>query len=332
MSTFNRRDFGLSVAAAGAAGVLPFGPALAAEPPPETRTIRLRKDFAICFAPYYVVTKFLEAEGFDDVQYVDVFGDEGTDLIAQGGIDIAAEFSGQIVANLDNGKNITALGGIHVGCYELFAREPIRRISDLRGRRIGIKYVGFAEYLYVSLIAAYVGLDPMRDLEWVAGGDTALEMFMAGETDAYLGFPPEPQILRANGHDRVILNTVLDRPWSQYFCCTLFGNRDWVRAHPVATKRFLRALYRAAEFCTLEPEKSAQHLVDSGFVKRYDYALETIRLIPYDLWHDYDAEDTMRFYALKMHEVGMLKTDPNTLIAEGTDWRFLNELKREMKG
>ena len=39
----------------------------------------------------------------------------------------------------------------------------------------------------------------------------------------------------------------------------------------------------------------------------------------------------MRFYALRLHEVGMIKSSPNPLIAEGTDWRFLNELKRELK-
>ena len=39
----------------------------------------------------------------------------------------------------------------------------------------------------------------------------------------------------------------------------------------------------------------------------------------------------MRFYALRLHEVGMIKSSPNTIIAEGTDWRFLNELKRELK-
>ena len=39
----------------------------------------------------------------------------------------------------------------------------------------------------------------------------------------------------------------------------------------------------------------------------------------------------MRFYALRLHEVGMIKSSPNQIIAEGTDWRFLNELKRELK-
>jgi NitT/TauT family transport system substrate-binding protein len=51
----------------------------------------------------------------------------------------------------------------------------------------------------------------------------------------------------------------------------------------------------------------------------------------YNAWREFDPEDSLRFYALRLHEVGMIKSSPNALLAEGTDWRFLNELKRELK-
>jgi len=40
----------------------------------------------------------------------------------------------------------------------------------------------------------------------------------------------------------------------------------------------------------------------------------------------------VRFYALRLHEVGMVKSSPQKLIAEGTDWRFLTEIKEELQG
>jgi NitT/TauT family transport system substrate-binding protein len=49
------------------------------------------------------------------------------------------------------------------------------------------------------------------------------------------------------------------------------------------------------------------------------------------MWREYDPADTLRFYALRLHEAGMIQSSPNALIAEGTDWRFVNELKRELK-
>jgi len=111
----------------------------------------------------------------------------------------------------------------------------------------------------------------------------------------------------------------------------LVGNREYVGNYPVATKRVLRAILRAAEFCASEPGRAAQRLVDGGFTRRYDYALETLRGIPYGRWRDYDAEDSIRFFALRMHEVGLIKSSPQKIIAKGTDWRSLNELKRELK-
>jgi NitT/TauT family transport system substrate-binding protein len=105
-----------------------------------------------------------------------------------------------------------------------------------------------------------------------------------------------------------------------------------VRTHPVATKRALRAILKAADGCTLAPAQAAQFMVDKGFTRRYDYALQASKEIPYNQWREYSAADTLRFYALRLHEVGMLKSTPQKLLAQGTDWRFFNELKKELKG
>jgi len=110
------------------------------------------------------------------------------------------------------------------------------------------------------------------------------------------------------------------------------GNREFVRKHPVATKRAMRALLKSADICALEPERAARTLVDKGFTTRYDYALQTMKELPYGKWREYDPEDTVRFYSLRLQEVGMIKSSPQKIIAQGTDWRFLRELKKELKG
>lgn len=94
----------------------------------------------------------------------------------------------------------------------------------------------------------------------------------------------------------------------------------------------MRAILKATDLCATEPESVAQRLVDGGFTKRYDYALQTLKEIPYDTWRKYDAEDTFRYYALRLHELGFVKASPQKIIAAGTDWRLLDELKRELKG
>jgi NitT/TauT family transport system substrate-binding protein len=202
----------------------------------------------------------------------------------------------------------------------------------LKGKSIGIRTLSSSAHLYLSIMAAHVGIDPKRDIRWVTDTDgNAMEGYAEGRTDAFLAFPPEPQRLRAQGIERVILRTATDRPWSQYFCCMLAGHREFVRAHPVATKRVLRAILKAADLCAVEPERVARQLVDGGITPQYDYALQTVTEIPYDRWREYDSEDTIRFYSLRLHEAGMIKSGPQKIISGGTDWRFLNELKRELK-
>lgn len=144
--------------------------------------------------------------------------------------------------------------------------------------------------------------------------------------------PPVWQEAQEKQIGRVLLNTATDRPWSQYFCCVVAGNRAFVQQYPVATKRVLRAILKATTICALEPERVAQTLVEKGHTPRYDYALAALKDIPYAKWREYDAEDTVRFYALRLHEIGVIMSSPQKIIAQGTDWRFLNALKKELKG
>jgi len=77
--------------------------------------------------------------------------------------------------------------------------------------------------------------------------------------------------------------------------------------------------------------QAARLIVDGGFTKSYDYALQTLSDNPYTAWREFDAEDSVRFYALRLHELGMIKNSPKRILADGTDWRFLDEVKRELK-
>ena len=154
----------------------------------------------------------------------------------------------------------------------------------------------------------------------------------AGTIDALVAFPPVPQELRTRKIGHLVVSSAVDRPWSQYFCCMVGVHQAFVRQYPVATKRAVRAILKATDLCALEPERAAQWIVEKGFTPRYDYALQTMQEIPYNRWREYDPEDTVRFYALRLHEIGLIKSTPQKIIAQGTDWRFFNELKKELKG
>jgi NitT/TauT family transport system substrate-binding protein len=326
----SRRDFLAGLSAASAASLLGPRASLADEPPPETTTIKLAYYSNNCLAPLLVAEDLLRAEGFTDVRYVSV-PESFTipELVARGDCHFANTFAGTLVSYMDNGLPIIGLAGVHSGCYELFAHEPVRTISQLRGKRVAIQDLNSDGYYYLAIMAAHVGFDPKTDFDWVTSASNPMELFAERKADAFLAFPPEPQELRDRNIGRVIISTIQDRPWSQYLCCVLFSSKEFVRNHPIATKRYLRAVLKSADYCADQPEKAAQRLVEAG--SRYEYALQTLTEIQYREWRNYDPEDTMRFYALLLHEAGMIESSPNQILAEGTDWRFLNELKRELK-
>jgi NitT/TauT family transport system substrate-binding protein len=342
----SRRDFLASLTAAGAAGVLSPRISLADEGPPETTTIRLLGDASICQAPGFIADDLLRAEGFTDIRYLypsepewetkgqgrpryllSASVDNG---VASGEIDFDMFPPASVISQLDAGASVTAVAGVHSGCYELFAHESVQTITDLRGHSVSVRRLHSASYLQLAVMAANVGLDPRKDINWVKSPN-AMELFIEGKVDAFIGFPPEPQELRARKIGRVILSTTTDQPWSQYLCCIVAGNREFVRNHPVATKRFLRAILKASDLCAVDPEGAARRLVDGGWTPHYGYALQTLRELPYASWREYDPEDALRFYALRLHEVGMIQAIPNQLLTEGADWRFFNELRRELK-
>jgi NitT/TauT family transport system substrate-binding protein len=329
----SRRRLLAGLSAVGASGLLRAPSALAAEPPPEVTTIRLTKIPGICIAPQYVAEKLLLAEGFTEVRYVATEPGLGlSEAIARGEVDFGLNFAPLLVIPIDIGKPLTVLAGVHSGCFELFANERIRSILDLKGKSVGVQGIGSTPHVFLAAMATYVGLDPVQDINWVTDPSVKpMQLFADGKIDAFLGFPPEPQELRARNIGHVVINSALDRPWSQYFCCLLAGDAEFVRANPLATKRVVRAIVKAADLCATEPERAAQSLIDGGFTQRYDYALQTMNEVPYRSWREFDAEDTIRFYALRLHEAGMITSSPNTILAHGTDWRFFNELKRELK-
>jgi NitT/TauT family transport system substrate-binding protein len=272
-----RRRFLTNLSLAGAAALLGAPRALAANGPLETTAVRFMRTPSICHAPQFIVEDLVRAEGFTDIRYIEgASSAEINEALVRGKVDFNTHFAPQWVSAIDGGGPITILGGVHVGCFELFGKEGIRSISDLKGKSVGVTALGSSDHLFVSIMAAHIGLDPVNDIHWITSQSPApAELFAEGKIDACLGLPPVPQDLRARHVGHVVVNSAMDRPWSQYFCCMLAGNRDYVQTHPVATKRVLRAIMKATDLCTSDPTAAAQRMVSGGFTPRYDYALQT---------------------------------------------------------
>ena len=328
---WTRREFLSTAALAGTGTFLGLRSELAAaEPPPETKKITLRRTAIVCHAPIHIAEALLKSEGFTDVGYKET-EDGAAQALASGEVQFLIQFAGPLLLRIDAGDPVVILSGGHIGCQELFAHEPIRSVRDLKGKTVVVAARGGGPHTFLATVMANVGLDHRTDVKILWLRDTeAIRAFEQRKADAYMGGMAH-QDFRAKWAGRMIINSTTDRPWSQYFCCMIAGNREWVRKHPTATKRALRAILKSADICALEPDRAARTLVDRGFTKLYDHALHTLKELPYGKWREYDPEDTVRFYSLRMNEVGMIKNSPQKLIIQATDWRFLRELKKELK-
>jgi len=329
---FTRRELLAGTSMLGATTLLGLPRSAAAEPPPEIQKIRLVHEPAICLAPQYLAEELLHLEGFSEVEYVVTPTTKSLGVLEEGRADITMGAAPDVVAALDMGRGVLPLAGVHAGCYELFVNGRIAAIKDLKDKSVVITGDDSTERLFISSIVAYVGVNP-RHIRWIVmpSADEAMQHFVDGKADAFLGFAPQPQELRIKKVGRVILDTTRDRPWSQYFCCMVSARREFAQKYPVATKRALRAFLKAADICAQEPERVARYLAAKGYEPRYEIGLEVLKGLPYARWRQSNPEDTLRFHALRLHEVGLIKSSPHKLTAQASDWRFLNELKREMK-
>ena len=139
----------------------------AQQAPPEVTTIRLGKVPGICIAPQYVAEELLKIEGFNDVQYVEVPLDAIHRSVGTDKIDMSMGFIANYIIEVDSDTPIKLLAGVHAGCFELFGTKRVNAIRDLKGKTVAVPALGSAHHNFVASMAAHVGLDAKREINFV---------------------------------------------------------------------------------------------------------------------------------------------------------------------
>lgn len=315
-------------------------------PPPETSTIRITS-VAACDPWAWICEPFLREEGFTDIQYP----------VARepGRWDVGTVYAQSHVLATDVGLPGVAVAGLHTGCVEVFAGPGIATIADLRGKRIGVSLkslpaeatgplaatgargtIPTIDYGFFVSLFAEIGMRPTDALFVEAGPNgSPFGLFRDGKVDAFITLGHLGSLVRSDPTNtaRVILDITMDSPWSQYYCCLLIADRDWARANPTAVKRATRAILRAIDEVAGDRTGAARAAIDKKiYPPQVTERLisDTIADLSYD-WRDHEPGDTIRFYALRLAEADLVKKSPQQLIAEGTDFAWFHELRRELK-
>jgi len=318
--------------------------------PPETTTVRIV--YPVDCDPGLVLAEgYLLEEGFTDVQFVNTQFTTRA-WITKNLADFACAHSEFAVGAIADGLPLRVLSGLHSGCLELWVRDGITNVRDLRGRRISVRVKDIADmfYAWFAILLGDIGI-ALKDVDFVEAGGPEdypgmIRAFVAGRADAVLAGGPQGPFLKRlperPGH--VILETMTQKPWSQYFCCNLVANRDWTQQNPVATKRVTRALLRATDAAASDHASAARDAVAliaarskaigsqaaSGNFEDESIVTDTMAMCTYN-WAELDPEDTLRFFALRLADVRLITSTPQQIITRGSDFAYMRQWKGESK-
>ena len=307
-----------------------------AEPdaPPETTSITLWSlTNTQCIAAQYMAEPFLREEGFTDVQYPRYAPKDLREGLTSGKLNMGLGYAAYAIPLIEAGAPLVMLGGVHVGCWQVFGTGDIKSLRDFKGKTVSVISPTFVDGLFMAMTLNDVGLDMQKDVKLVNYLPSEYgRILSSGEVDALVAFPPVTKDLRVKGIGKVVLNSLTDPPWSNYYCCTAVVNREWMEKHPVAAKRALRAILKGADVVGKDPDGSARVMVDRGYSDNFNYTCDILKEIPYNkIWRDFDPVDSVRFYALRLKQAGLIKSTPDEIIKRGTDFRFLRELRKELQ-
>jgi NitT/TauT family transport system substrate-binding protein len=231
--------------------------------PPETTSIRLTA--AACDSAIYGAERYLREEGFTDVGFSDAVTPAA---LAAGNAHLGWAFVPQLFGALQSGQKVLVLGGLHPGCAEVWAQPGISTVKDLKGRTIVVqaKTIANVPYSYLAMVLKQAGVDP-KDVNFVVQADANLNaLYFEGKNDAVFVAQVGAVALAANpaNKGKIIHSQLLDEPWKSLNCCFIIASEAWVRANPIAAKRAMRAIYRAADALPADRADAAKFATDKG--------------------------------------------------------------------
>jgi NitT/TauT family transport system substrate-binding protein len=309
--------------------------------PADTGKIRVGYVGITCEAPIFTAVEmgFFKEEGLD-VSMVKCEWSNYKDVLALGGFDITHHLVMYFLKPIEQGLDVKFTGGIHRGCLRVQASTSgnIHKVSDLRGKRIGVPGMGTPPFIFANRVLGANGIDPARDVSWLVfpAGELGLAL-QKGEVDAVADSEPIGSMLLARNLVRNIADQATDAPYNLEYCCAVIANGKFLRRNPKTTAAATRALLKAAKWVEANPAAAARLSVEKKYlastVEQNAVAISHLRYVP----SVSGAGVAVKLAAEEMKRAGMLgpSTDVNELAAksfvqlEGVTDAWLETLKIE---
>jgi sulfonate transport system substrate-binding protein len=206
---------------------------------------------------------------------------------------------------------IILAAGAHSPTYLAVPKgSPVRRVEDLRGKKVSI-FRGTNNHLAAVKVLAGYGLQE-KDLQ-VINMDTASTnaALISRDIDAAFGNFPLAGLVD-KGLAEIIYTTKGDnRSYERH--STLIAQEAFLREHPDVTQRIVNAIVRAAKWCSEESNREAFFEISArtGFPAsgyRFDFADQDLKYRNSPLIDDSIVEH-YRFQAKQAREYGLVRRD-----------------------
>ncbi|WP_150267921.1 ABC transporter substrate-binding protein [Paenibacillus tepidiphilus] len=275
---------------------------------------------AVCGAPSYVAYE----KGF--------FAEEGLDVeLVSGSMDAmktgltTGEFTvtnGDFVwfTSIQQGLDLKVIGGLHHGCIKLVVPpgSSIKTAADLKGKRIGVDEIGGVPMAVSSVVLANAGLDPQKDVQWLAYPlDQLQEGVKKGEIDVYAAWDPFGKLAEVNDGYTVLSDISTDHSFAGKSCCFLYASGKQIKENPERVAAIARAYQKATAWIAEHPEETAKLEIEKKYVATNDVALVTDLIKSYHFNYTTDAaQEDIRYFVEQFSKTGFLNkdTDPEAFL------------------
>ena len=286
--------------------------------------------FGVIYYPHFIAKElgFYQDEGFN-VDWIAMPDGLATKALVSGDIHFSTSSGSSLNASLRDIKLKVVYVNLDRPLYRLLTwRDDIRKVTDLRGKGIGVASRGDTMEGSANLLLRKYGMDPVRDVIWVAlGTNGRVTSLVAKAVDsAVLGFA-DSRTLQTRGypvHEVANIGKEIKMLYTG-----LATSEELLVKRPDVVRRFIRATVKGREFLKRFKSQSL------ALGKKYDRAPDDVRSADYDATMEMmtadgteDMETQKSDIDIGRRALGVQKEIPTEQVF---DFRLTREVYKELR-
>lgn len=223
-----------------------------------------------CEAPLFTAHEkgFFKEEGLES-EMVKVDWASMRESLMSGQTDATHTLITYLLKPIEQGLDVRMTAGVHKGCLKVQVpvKSGIKRIADLKGKRIGVQTMGAPPFLFTSRVLADNGMDPEKDVVWRVMPASEMELALDnGELDAVANSEPIGSLLLAHEKVRTLVDQSKDAPYKDEYCCAVVVSGQLIKRDPATAAKITRAILKATKWVSVNPTAAAHLCVDKKWV------------------------------------------------------------------